>query len=1216
MADNNPAPDQDNLDVAQQLLGVAKEIRNILEQMSGITSRVADNTRRIQDSADRIAEGDITRVRALANQVAELNKQNAQLINISKGTFDIEKAGGKILGQRGKETVQLLKQNQLFQAIVGSLFLNSQLINDIEKGIGISYTNSIALRNEFVNVAGATNDIFVNSQNLQKSFFDLKTQAGVFFDISSQSAETFLNLTDRLGMAGSEAANLTTVLRLQGPATEETLSNLVDVGNETIKTSKTTATVKDLLNDAASASKGLQASLSANPAALVKSAAAARELGATLKDIEGIQGKLLDFESSISAELEAELLTGKQLNLEKARTAALNNDLETVGKELQKQGVDLASFTNMNALQQEKVAAAMGLSRDALGEMLMRQQTQNMTLDEVREKFGDQTYEQMKALSAQDKFNAATAKLKDLFTGVLTAFTPIIDLVAMIVKPIAFVAEKLSALNKFTGGFSNALIGALIIAKALRGSLAPKIMEPLIDKGKDLINQFKGVKDASSNIVFDERMKGGGRFRDLTSGRMVSEESANAAGVFKPGTGPTAAAASGVADASEGIGEAPAPPDDGENLKKKMQNIAEGIKSFADGSVLKGALNMVLSAPGIIALGLASLPLKITEKLNGKALESGMKGIARGVASFAQASAGILPLIGAAGALAIMTLGLPGLAGVALLGVPAAAGLTALTGGLTALGAAAATGIPFLGAALLAAFGVALIPFGAALGLAAPAIEAVGTVIATTIMSIANAVVTVMPILTQSLIDLATQIPIANLLALALSLPSLAFGVGLLGGALLISAPGLVLGSLTLPLIAPAIAQLGEALTNIDTTAFFQFGIGMAALTAAFTLAGVAYPLIIGGSLALSVALIPLTAVLAAAAPIIETFSNSIIALSELNTGGLLQLAGTLPLLALGIGSLALAVGAAVIAAVSLRTITSALEPLAEIAPKLTLTDQTLKNIAASARTLAESLSGLNVSPLFLLSQISGKIGNLKNVFSSIGEGITSMGGIIKGKLLNAGEGVKNFFNGLKGKFAAVGEAAKGKFAEIKETLSPTVESNFPPRAEQTSPGEDMSNIISDNVRAAVIEAIREKLPSGEFKVTTIMQDLNTGETTTSSATSTDLGIAERKAELQGRVNLIEGTNITPSPQGFQPIAAPNVGAGPGEAGAPTVQQGTTTEEIEGIVSTTIKALVPEMVAALKEGQGNIKVTNDNFNASSQGELPSQIRNITNNMFA
>lgn len=157
-----------------------------------------------------------------------------------------------------------------------------------------------------------------------------------------------------------------------------------------------------------------------------------------------------------------------------------------------------------------------------------------------------------------------------------------------------------------------------------------------------------------------------------------------------------------------------------------------------------------------------------------------------------------------------------------------------------------------------------------------------------------------------------------------------------------------------------------------------------------------------------------------------------------------------------------------------------------------------------------------------------------------------------------------------------------------------------------------MSGAISGTVRAAIVEVLREKLPSGEFKVTTTLQNLDTGETTTDSAVSPKLNIAERKAELGGKANFVTGTNITPAAPGFQPVAPPNVGEGAGTPGAPTVQQGVTAEEIEGIVSSTIKALVPEMVAALNDK----KVVNDNFNNSKQSEGPSRNRNIVNNNFA
>jgi hypothetical protein len=987
MADENPIGDGQSLDVSKQLLGVAKEIRNILEQMSGLTASVANNTKRIQDSAESLSEDDISRAKALADQAAQLNKQNAQLINISKGTFDIENASGRILGQRGKETVQLLKQNQLFQAIVASLFKNSELVNDFQRELGISYTNSLALRNEFVNVAGATNDIFVNSQKLQKSFFDLKTQAGVLFDITSASSETFLNLTERLGMAGKEAANLTTLFRLQGKDTEATTENIFKSTSAMLQTSKTTATVKDVLGDIATSSKGLQASLAATPGALAKAAIAARELGATLSDMEGIQKSLLDFESSISAELEAELLTGKQLNLEKARTAALNNDLETVGKELGKQGVDLASFGKMNVIQQEKMAAAMGLSRDAMGEMLLKQQIQNLSLDEIKDKFGQQTYEQAKALSAQDKFNAATAKLKDLFVGVMTALTPIIDLIALIVHPIAKIAEGLAYINKLTGGFSNALIGVLVTIKAIRGKgLFGNMITKAIGKTKQLAKGLLGIKDAASNIQFDPRMKGGGRFRDMTTGRLVSNKAAEAAGAVKPGESKGVVGGlkdkvkgmlggkkepapetvkPGVADAAKSTTATPAPKDDGKALKTKMKNIAEGIKAFASTEVIKGAIAMVVASPGLVALGLASIPLKITEKLNGKALQAGMKGIARGVASFGNPMAllGGLALIPISLGLIGLGLGAVGLGAIALLGAAAAAGMTALTGGLIALGTAAATGIPFLGVLLLGAFGAALIPFGFALGLVAPLIEAVGTAIATVIMSIADAVVTVMPALTQGLIDLSNNVNVMGLIGLAAGLTTLGFA---------------------LPLFAVGTMFLLPALPILSLFTGLIMGLG------------VAIPQVAAGM----ELLVPIFATLAPMAL------------------GIFQLAGAIS--ALGASLAILSVGAAL---------------LTPFLPILTL------------------FAGL------------GAIGMMMSAAG--GEGASPTGG------------------------TSVSVAGAGE-----------------------NSGEDMKAMIEETVTA------------------------------------------------------------------------------------------------------TINALVPDMVAALKSGQNNIKVTNDNFNASSQGELPSQMRNISNNNFA
>ena len=93
--------------------------------------------------------------------------------------------------------------------------------------------------------------------------------------------------------------------------------------------------------------------------------------------VDQIASSLMDFEDSIGKELEAELLTGKELNLEKARYAALTGDQISLEKEIANQVGSLADFQSMNVIAQRSLAEAFGLSRDELADMLQKQEVFN-----------------------------------------------------------------------------------------------------------------------------------------------------------------------------------------------------------------------------------------------------------------------------------------------------------------------------------------------------------------------------------------------------------------------------------------------------------------------------------------------------------------------------------------------------------------------------------------------------------------------------------------------------------------------------------------------------------------------------------------------------------------------------------------------------------------------------------------------------------------------
>tara|TARA_Y100000114_G_scaffold137824_1_gene140372 strand:+ start:1 stop:909 length:909 start_codon:yes stop_codon:yes gene_type:complete len=118
------------------------------------------------------------------------------------------------------------------------------------------------------------------------------------------------------------------------------------------------------------------------PGGLTKAVALSKTLGANMEVVAGAAGQLLDFENSIAAEMEAELLLGKDLNLERARAAALSGDQTALMEELVANAGSLEELQNMNVLQQQSLAAALGIGVDELANMVMNGEI----LDSQREK--------------------------------------------------------------------------------------------------------------------------------------------------------------------------------------------------------------------------------------------------------------------------------------------------------------------------------------------------------------------------------------------------------------------------------------------------------------------------------------------------------------------------------------------------------------------------------------------------------------------------------------------------------------------------------------------------------------------------------------------------------------------------------------------------------------------------------------------------------------
>ena len=96
----------------------------------------------------------------------------------------------------------------------------------------------------------------------------------------------------------------------------------------------------------------------------------ARELGLNLGDVASISNSLLDFESSIEKQMEAQVLLGRNINTDRARQLAFTGDTEGLMKEVTKLAGTEAEFNKMGYLQREALAGAIGLSVERMSALV------------------------------------------------------------------------------------------------------------------------------------------------------------------------------------------------------------------------------------------------------------------------------------------------------------------------------------------------------------------------------------------------------------------------------------------------------------------------------------------------------------------------------------------------------------------------------------------------------------------------------------------------------------------------------------------------------------------------------------------------------------------------------------------------------------------------------------------------------------------------------
>ena len=449
------------LDKQQRLLGLGgvaiKGIGSALDKLgfSGLSSKLG-----IEEANEKMKE--------LAKEIQEADGDANSFAN----KFKVLKAGISSMGSSLIENLKdpLVVSTFFITQIVDALKTADDQTGELAKQFNKSYSEASNVRDELNTIANLSGNINVTTKGLQESMVAVGQSLGSNAKLNEKDLVTFTKLREMAGYTNEELMGIQQLSLVNGKTLEDNTKEILGGAKAYADQNKLVINEKEVLKEVNKASASLKLSLGGSTEALAIAVVQSKQFGLNLEQAEKISHSLLQFEDSISSELEAELLTGKNFNFERARALALEGKTAEAAAEVAKQVGSSKDFGRLNVIQQEAIAKSMGMQKDELAQSLIdkealaklsaeegetaQQAFNNLVaevgMEEAKKRLGDEEIaKQYAQQSIQERFNTTIEKLKEIFMSLVTPLMPVLDVFAGILQIVGPIVGGLGQMLKF-----------------------------------------------------------------------------------------------------------------------------------------------------------------------------------------------------------------------------------------------------------------------------------------------------------------------------------------------------------------------------------------------------------------------------------------------------------------------------------------------------------------------------------------------------------------------------------------------------------------------------------------------------------------------------------------------------------------------------------------------------------------------------------------------
>jgi len=504
MADDQASNEQEINKSLAERLGLSSKLQKQKEaDLKNLGATIASQERslsQMQTELSLMKEAGVhhTKRKAFLQEIIkaqdELNAAQDEYSKVADEINDKVSKKGQFLSQAATITATL---SEAVNMLTAPFEYQNELTNSTSQNLGVGVQEAMKMNKEFADLASASDGLMVVADivEVQKELSDAIGDSTI---ATAEMAASATKMSKALKISSGEAAMIYKQFALTdgltGQVVEDTLilaKNLADASGVKLST---------VMKDVASSGKQFQNYFGKSTKDMLKAAIAARKMGFELNDMVDMSKNLLDVEGRIEKQMKFNMLTGKNINLDKATSLMLAGDEAAAMEEiknqvgdtselgiLERQALDEMLGGKLMEMEQATIKAEMtqvesDKTDKALADMNTGIATQTQRLDLESQIATQMDMQKNRATAVKDSAAAHTAELVEQsgITKTLIALQQGLAVLQTIVA-VAGVISSFSAIpivGAVLGIAAAAGIGALIASQAsAMGSMGDGVIE-------------------------------------------------------------------------------------------------------------------------------------------------------------------------------------------------------------------------------------------------------------------------------------------------------------------------------------------------------------------------------------------------------------------------------------------------------------------------------------------------------------------------------------------------------------------------------------------------------------------------------------------------------------------------------------------------------------------------------------------------------------------